>query len=339
MTEWDEPMRRAIQLATSPDAPRSSNPRVGCVVLDASGRAVGEGYHRGSGTAHAEVVALQQAGSQARGGTAVVSLEPCSHVGRTGPCTAALIQSGVRRVVFAQSDPTERAGGGAQVLSAAGIEVVGAVLVDEATQVNRAWTHWQRCGRPLVTLKCAMSLDGRVAGPNGEPVAITGPAANQVSQRLRAEVDAVCIGAGTAMVDNPWLTARDPSGALRPDQPLRVVVGLRDLPSRLRLLDDAAPTLQIRSHDPKTVLAELADRGVQHVLLEGGPTLSAAFLEAGVVDEVMWWVAPRLLGSGPSALARLAAQVMVEVTAVDRVGDDVLVCGRIGPAAPGPAAH
>ena len=157
-------MARALELAVAPDAPRGVNPRVGCVIIGASGEILGEGYHRGAGTAHAEVRALEEAGISARDATAVVTLEPCRHVGRTGPCVQALIAAGVSRVVFAQADPTVSAGGGAGELRAGGIEVIGGVMAEQAALVNRGWTHVQRTGRPFVTLKIAATLDGRVAG-------------------------------------------------------------------------------------------------------------------------------------------------------------------------------
>lgn len=323
-------MGRAIELAQSPDAPRSANPRVGCVILDAAGAVAGEGYHRGAGTPHAEVVALQAAGDRARAGTAVVTLEPCRHLGRTGPCTTALIEAGIVRVVFAQQDRTNHAGGGGQVLRDAGVEVLGGVLVEQAEPMNRAWTHWALTGRPLVTAKCAMSLDGRIAGPAGNPIAITGEAAHAWMHGFRCEVDAICVGTGTVLSDDPRLTARDGDGRLLPGQPLRVVIGERSLPADARILESDASTLVMRTRDLGQVLDELGSRAVQHVLVEGGPTLCAGFLEAGLVDEVLWWIAPRLLGSGPVSLGRLRTTIDVDVTAVDRIGEDVLLRGRVG---------
>lgn len=322
-------MARAIELARSPQAPRSANPRVGCVILDAAGRVVGEGFHRGAGSAHAEVVALRAAGPAARGGTAIVSLEPCRHVGRTGPCTSAIIEAGIARVVYAQADPTVRAGGGEQVLRAAGISIQGGLLADEAALVNRAWTHWQVTGRPLVTAKCAMTIDARVAGPDGEPIAITGPAAHRWMHAFRSEVDAICVGTGTVRSDDPALTARDADGGLGPRQPLRVVVGQRGAPADARILDRQAPTLILRTRDLAGVLRELSHRQVQHVLVEGGPTLCTAFLAAGLVDEVLWWIAPRIHGCGPLALGHLQLGVDVDVHSVQQIGEDVLVCGMI----------
>lgn len=322
-------MREALALAVSPDAPRGLNPRVGCVIVD-DGVVVGSGYHRGAGTPHAEVVALQDAGPAARGATAIVTLEPCRHTGRTGPCTQALIDAGVRKVVFAVDDPTGPAGGGAEVLRAAGVDVVGGVLTQEAAAVNRDWLHVQRTGRPVVVLKTAMTLDGRVADASGGPTPITGSAARAFVHDLRAQCDAVLVGTSTALIDDPQLTVRDEDGRLVGRQPLRVVLGQRELPPGHRLLDDAAPTVHLRTHDVHGGLAELRDLGVQRVLVEGGPTVSAAFLDADAVDEVVWLIAPRLLGAGPVALPPLRAEWRhVVVDDVRRIGHDVAITGSV----------
>ena len=329
MTSIDEAMCEAITLAASPDAPRGPNPRVGCVIVDDRGVVLGRGYHHGAGTPHAEVEALRDAGAAARGATAVVSLEPCRHTGRTGPCTQALIEAGIGRVVFAQPDPTEQASGGAAVLRDAGVQVEGGLREAEALAVNRAWTHVQRTGRPLVTVKTAMSLDGRVAGPDGGPTPISGAGSRRMAHAVRAECDAILVGTGTALIDDPQLTVRDERGNNVAGQPLRVVMGERALPKALRLFDDAAPTVQLRTRDPHEVLSALSERGVQHVLVEGGPTVVAAFLDAGLADRVLWFIAPVLLGSGPVSLPPLAAERNVGVEDVVRVEDDVVVVGSI----------
>ena len=233
------------------------------------------------------------------------------------------------RVVYAQSDPTERAAGGAQVLRAAGIDVVGGVLAAEAEAVNRAWTHVQRMHRPLVTIKTAVSLDGRVADAGGGPTALTGAEARAFVHALRAEVDAVIVGTATAVVDDPQLTVRDAPVGIN-GQPLRVVMGERDLPPGLRVLDASAPSLQVRTHDPVAVLDALLARGVNHVLVEGGPTVTAAFLEADLVDDVVWLVAPTLLGAGPVSLPPLPSGPRhVVVRDVRTIGDDVAVIGSL----------
>ena len=297
-------VRRALELAVlGPQA--DPNPRVGAVIVDRDGAVVGEGHHRGAGTPHAEVDALAGAGERARGGTAYVSLEPCNHTGRTGPCARALLDAGVARVVHAQYDPGALTGGGADTLRAAGVEVVGGVLKDEALAVNRAWTFAIVHGRPLVTWKFAATLDGRSAAADGSSAWITGPLARADVHDLRAECDALLVGTGTVLADDPHLTVRHADGTLRGRQPLRVVMGLRPPPSTSRVLDTAAPTLLLPTRDPAEALAELFGREIRHVWLEGGPTLAAAFLRAGLVDEVVTYLAPALLGSGPAAVGDL----------------------------------
>jgi diaminohydroxyphosphoribosylaminopyrimidine deaminase/5-amino-6-(5-phosphoribosylamino)uracil reductase len=326
-------MRRALVLAADPDAPHGPNPRVGCVLLSADGRVVGEGFHRGAGTPHAEVAALAAAGSAAIGATAVVTLEPCSHTGRTGPCTEALLAAGVARVVYAQADPNPLAAGGADVLRAAGVDVVGGVLAEEAAALNEAWSFAVAHGRPFVTWKAAATLDGRVGAADGSSRWITGPEARADVHVLRAAVGAVVVGTGTVLADDPHLTVRR-DGEVSGPQPLRVVVGERDVPAGSRILDEAAETLHLRTHDPAEVLAALAAREVRHVLLEGGPTLAGAFVAAGLVDAVRWYVAPALLGAGPAALgdagmSTISEALRLTVTDVTRVGADVRIDARV----------
>lgn len=327
-------MHEAIALAVSAGPTCSPNPRVGCVLVSPDGEIIGRGYHQGAGLPHAEVNAIAAAGDLARGATAVVTLEPCKHKGRTGPCTQALIDAGIRQVVFAQADPSAVAGGGSQLLTSAGVSVVGGVLADEATLINRAWTHVQVTGRPFVTIKTAMSLDGRVADAGGGPTAITGAKTRTWVSQFRSGVDAVLVGTNTVVVDNPALTARDGIGALLSNQPLRVVVGERDLPTNLRVFADAGSgrAIQIREHDPARILGELHDRQIQQVLIEGGPTIISAFLQAGLVDEILWFVAPQFLGAGPVAVQPLPGPRAVIVTAVEVIGNDVLIRGVLSPA-------
>ncbi len=330
---WESLMREAIALAESPDAPYGENPRVGCVIVDAQGRIVGRGHHRGAGTPHAEVDALADAGRAAAGATAVVTLEPCRHTGRTGPCTQALLAAGVSRVVFGQADPTAAAGGGAAELAGAGVEVTAGVLADEAAAINTEWTFAVLHGRPFVTWKSAVSLDGRVAGRDGAPVSLTGAPARRVVHELRARVGAIVVGTGTALADDPALTVRLEPPAPGPP-PLRVVVGSRSLPPGARVLDDAAPTILTAERDPVAVLADLYERGVRHVLLEGGPTLAAAFRSAGVIDRVEVHLAPVLLGAGPSLAPPGSSPAGLDVERVERVGEDVRVTGRLAAGGP-----
>lgn len=329
-----EAMLRAIALAMSVDIPDGPNPRVGCVLVDAEGRTVGEGVHRGAGTAHAEVDALAQAGSAARGGTAIVTLEPCNHTGRTGPCSEALLAAGVARVVYAQSDPHALAAGGADRLRSAGVDVEGGLLAQEAASLNEAWTHAVTTGRPFVTWKVASTLDGRVAAADGSSRWITGDAARAEVHLWRRRCDAIAAGTGTVLSDDPHLTARDGDGDLADRQPLRVVVGLSDIPPSAHVLDSSAPSLHLRTRDPAEVLATLARLEVRHLLLEGGPRLGAAFLASGLVDEVVWYVAPMLLGAGSPAVSdwgitTLGEAVRLRDVRVEQVGEDARISGRI----------
>jgi len=331
-------MRRALALAVRGPA-NGPNPRVGCVLLDVTGDVVGEGWHRGAGTPHAEVDALIRAGAvRGRAGdgarprtvTAVVTLEPCSHTGRTGPCTQALIEAGIRRVVHASADPNPQAAGGAEVLRAAGLDVESGVLAAQTDEVNRHWLASMSLGRPFVTWKHATTLDGRSAAADGSSRWITGEQARADVHRRRAQAGAIVVGTGTVWADDPQLTVRDATGTPVGDQPLRVVVGLRDLPPTAKVLDDAAPTLHLRTRDPREVVAALAEREVRHAWLEGGPTLAAAFVSAGLVDEVLSYVAPALLGAGRHTVAHLGITtigdaVRLRLRGVEQLGDDVLL--------------
>ncbi|PVU81823.1 bifunctional diaminohydroxyphosphoribosylaminopyrimidine deaminase/5-amino-6-(5-phosphoribosylamino)uracil reductase RibD (plasmid) [Cellulomonas sp. WB94] len=348
-----EAMRRAVDLARRGPA-HGPNPRVGCVILAPGGsdgrdgpsaaqRAVlGEGWHRGAGTAHAEVAALadaQRRGADVRGATAVVTLEPCDHTGRTGPCSIALLEAGIGRVVISVADPNLAAAGGADRLRGAGVDVVEGILEEQGIEVLGAWLPAVERGRPFVTLKLAASLDGRVAAADGTSRWITSDVARAHAHRLRAEVDAIAVGTGTALADDPSLTARTASGELTEHQPLRVVVGLRDVPVGARLRGPGGELLHVRTHDPAEVLAVLAAREVRHVLVDGGPRLAAAFLGAGLVDEVHAYVAPVLLGSGLSAVADLgigtiADAVRLDLREVVHLGPDVLIVATPTTAAP-----
>lgn len=327
-------MRRALELAATPGAPHGPNPRVGCVLLAADGSEIAEGFHRGAGTPHAEAAALAAAGDAARGATAVVTLEPCNHTGRTGPCADALIAAGVSRVVFAQPDPNPLAAGGAATLRAAGIAVEIGLLERESRQLNRAWTFAMERGRPFVTWKFASTLDGRSAAADGSSRWISNETARRDTHRLRAECDAILVGTGTALRDDPELTVRDALGEplARERQPLRVVMGDRGLPAGARVLNDVAETVQLRTRDPKAVLAELHNRGCLHLFLEGGPTVAAAFAAAGLVDEVVAYVAPKLLGAGTAAVADLgigsiAEALELKVTDITVLDDNVRITG------------
>lgn len=328
-------MARARELGAHVLGTTSPNPAVGAVILDATGAPVGEGGTAPPGGPHAEVVALAQAGERARGGTAVVTLEPCAHTGRTGPCVAALLAAGITRLVVAVPEPTELAGGGAQRLRAAGVDVVVGVERELAeTGALAGWLTGVRAHRPFVIWKVAATMDGRVAAADGSSRWITGPDARAAVHRLRAGCDAVVVGSGTALVDDPQLTVRDDAGRLTERAPLRVVVDRSGrVPADARVRDDAAPTLVSRAADPAALLSELFQADVRRVLLEGGPTLAAAFLRAGLVDEAVLHLAPTLLGAGPALVADLGiasieGAMPFDVTDVTLLGRDVQVTLR-----------
>ena len=319
MTEFSEAeraaMRRALALAATPGVPLGPNPRVGCVLLDTDGRVVAEGFHRGAGTAHAEVEALRSLeGRPADGLTAVVTLEPCDHTGRTGPCSQALIAAGVTRVVHAVSDPNPVAAGGAETLRSAGIDVRAGLEADLAAGLNRHWLFGLRHGRPFVTWKFAASLDGRSAAADGTSRWVSGRASRADTHRRRAQADVMMVGTGTVLVDDPWLTVRDATDEPSPRerQPVRVVVGNRPLPADARVLDDAAPTWVPGHRDVRAVLTTLFEEGRRHVFLEGGPTLAGALLEADLVDEVVGYLAPMLVGGGVHAVEGLHVGTLTE---------------------------
>lgn len=324
-------MRRALDVARA----RGNvlpNPTVGCVLLAPDGSEISRGATIRHGS-HAEVEALRLAGAQARGATVVVTLEPCNHTGRTGPCSQALINAGVARVVFSQTDPHAVAAGGADTLRAAGVSVEGDVLIEETAGVNAAWTFAITEGRPFVTWKYAATLDGRSAAPDGTSQWITGAEARRDVHRFRADTDAVVVGTGTVLADDPRLTIRDEHDSPWPrdEQPLRVVVGDSPIPTAARVLDDTAPSVMISSHDPAAVLAELDRRGVRHVWLEGGPRLAGAFWDAGLIDRVIGYLAPAMLGAGHSALSGSASTLAdlhrIDITDLTLVGSDIRFIG------------
>jgi diaminohydroxyphosphoribosylaminopyrimidine deaminase/5-amino-6-(5-phosphoribosylamino)uracil reductase len=355
-------MRRAIELAAQGLGATNPNPVVGAVVLDAAGEVVGEGFHAVAGGPHAEVLALRAAGGRARGGTCVVTLEPCNHTGRTGPCTQAVIEAGVARVVFAVRDPNPAAAGGAAVLAEAGIEVEAGPLADEAEQVNEAWLTSVRARRPFVTWKYAASLDGRTAAADGTSRWITSSEARADVHRLRAEADAVLVGSGTVLADDPHLAVRK-APLLRAAPPLRVVLDSNArTPVGARILDDAAPTLLLIAEDvadgegaralrkagadlvgvPRAAdgldlaaaLAVLHARGVGSVLLEGGARLAGGFLAERLVDRVVAYLAPALIGggglpalTGPGA-PTIDAALRLRLDEITRIGADVRLTAR-----------
>ena len=329
----EDAMIRALELALKGPT-KGVNPQVGAVILDSAGEVIGEGFHNGSGTAHAEVVALKAALSGAQklpaGSVAVVSLEPCNHTGKTGPCAQALIEAGVSKVVFASSDPGENSGGGASTLREAGIEVVGGVLLEKADQQARVWLTATKNQRPFVTLKWASSIDGRAAAQDGSSKWISGEESRADAHRRRSEVDAIVVGTGTALIDDPELTARKTDGSLHESQPLRVVLGTRDLPSNLRVFNSDAETKTIKTQSIHGALSELYGEGIKHVLVEGGPTLASRFVQMDLVDEYVVYLAPKLIGGEKLAIGSIDVPSIDQAKALNyqevrKLGEDVLI--------------
>jgi len=355
----EQAMRRALALAERGRGLVSPNPLVGALVV-CGGAVVGEGWHRGPGTPHAEAAALAEAGERARGGTLYVTLEPCDHFGRTGPCTQAIVAAGVAEVVAAMRDPNPIVDGrGYDRLRAAGVRVREGVLEAEAARQNAQFVRHVTTQLPLVTLKVAATLDGKVAARDGSSRWITGEAAREEVHRMRAASDAIVVGAGTALADDPELTVRDPSYRGRPV--VRVLVDAAGrVPATGRLFDQGAPTLVATTGrcDPAVadawraagaevvvlpaddgggvalvdLLAFLGKRDVQSVLLEGGPTLAASAVRDGLVDRMTLFLAPKLLGGsaapgvlGGEGLAPVDRAVRLEIVSVERIGEDLKV--------------
>ena len=334
-------MRRALGLARRGWGRTSPNPVVGAVVVRA-GRDVGRGWHHQAGMPHAEVHALDAAGGQARGATLYVTLEPCCTQGRTPPCTDAILRAGITRVVAGCTDPNPRhAGRGFARLRAAGIEVVEGVEEALCRQVNAAFFKWVTSGRPLVLLKLAMTLDGKIATAGGESRWITGPVARARVQRLRQWADAILVGGETVRQDDPALTVRVPAGW--PRQPRRFVWtrrGAGAFPRGLRIWDDPAqPPGFVAAQTPddwREWLGGLGRDGITALVVEGGGELAAACLQAGVVDRVAIFVAPKILGGrdsrpavGGPAPAALAAAINLARCVCRKVGADHLITGAV----------
>jgi diaminohydroxyphosphoribosylaminopyrimidine deaminase/5-amino-6-(5-phosphoribosylamino)uracil reductase len=367
MTEADETwMRLALREAVKGRGLTSPNPLVGAVVVK-GGRLTAKGWHRAAGEPHAEVVALAAAGRAARGATLYVTLEPCHHQGRTPPCTQAVLAAGVRRVVIGMADPNPRVtGGGAAYLKNQGLTVTGGVLEEECREINRFWLKWVATGRPYTVLKLAASLDGKTATASGESQWISSEASRRRVHRLRAEVDAVAVGRGTMQADDPRLDVRTAGRRGRSPRPVVVDTALRTPPTarifeahppgrpiiaggesapaarRRRLERAGAEVLALPvGGDGRVDLPALWDalgaREVTAVLIEGGAELGAAAWFAGLVDEVIVFLAPMLIGGrkapgmlGGRGIARLAEHLPVNIVGVRRVGGDLMVVARTG---------
>jgi diaminohydroxyphosphoribosylaminopyrimidine deaminase/5-amino-6-(5-phosphoribosylamino)uracil reductase len=334
-------MGRALELAERGRGTTRPNPTVGAVIVR-GGRIIGEGYHQRAGGPHAEIAALASLRGGARGATLYVTLEPCCHTGRTGPCTEAILLAGLRRVVVGCGDPNPIVNGrGVARLRRAGVQVDVGCREAEARAGIRAYAVWIADGRPLVTLKAAATLDGYIADahPRGRraPAFLTGPEARQAAHELRAAHDAVLVGAGTARADDPRLTVRLP-GRVAASGPRRVLLaGRQPVPSGLKMLRGRPPAevLRMGDHaDLSRVLAYLAkEREVQSLLVEGGATIHGAFIAAGLVDRVALFVAPRLLGGGvPVARGAdlpLAQALRLGPLATRAVGADLVITADV----------
>ena len=314
ITAYEAPMRRALELALKGPA-FGVNPQVGAVLIDDNFEILAEGWHLGAGTEHAEVAALKALaakGISPVGLTAIVTLEPCNHTGRTGPCAQALIEAGVAKVVYAVADPGDASAKGAETLKAAGIEVIAGVLADEAEEQGRVWLTANRLGRPFVTLKWASSLDGRSAAEDGTSKWISGPASRADTHLRRSQVDAILVGTRTVLADDPELTARKTTGELYDHQPLRVILGETKIEGTSRIFNGDAETVHFETRSIHGALAELWARGVRHVWVEGGPKVASKFVKLGLVDEVLVYQAPMLIGGDRTSLRNIGVETMSE---------------------------
>jgi len=344
----------------------SPNPTVGAVLVK-DGRIIAEGYHRAAGQPHAEIEALRRAGDAARGATLYVTLEPCNHHGRTPPCSEAIIAAGVARVFYATPDPNPVAGGGAARMAAAGMDVHRGPGEEEAREINRFFFHYIRVAKPYVIAKFAASLDGKIATRSGDSQWITGPEARQRGHDLRRQVDAILVGAGTAIADDPQLTARFPDGALAPRQPLRIVLDSRgrtpltarifspELPGRTLVATTAAmpgahrralavrgvevavfPADSAGRVDIPALLTHLGQRQVLSLMVEGGGQVLGSFFEAGSVQEVWAFLAPMIIGGaaapgpvGGLGIERLSQAAILHQVSIDPVGKDWLLRAKV----------
>lgn len=347
-------IKRALKLARRAEGRTSPNPMVGAVIFrDES--VIATGYHKKAGTPHAEINALDKAGADARGASIAITLEPCCHTGKTGPCTQALIEAGIKRVIYAVDDPYGEVNGRSKaILEAAGIEVLSGICTDEAKRLNEVYFHFHTTGRPFVVLKLAQTLDGRIATKTGDAKWITGTAARSFGHKLRARYDAIAVGANTVRSDNPQLTVRH----IRGQNPFRLILTTSaDLPAERDVLthnDDrktiVATTSEVISSgaysgvetweiaakkneiDLPDLLKKAADRGIQSILFEGGARIATSLLKQGLVDKYYQFTAPLLLGEGTSGIGdlgitRIARAIAFGDYGFRKIGQDNLFWG------------
>lgn len=333
----DQALELAIRCARN--GVRSANPLVGAVIVDAAGRLLHTGWHRGAGTRHAEADAIfqaEQAGTDLSGATMYVSLEPCNHTGHTGPCSHAVLDAGISRLVYAHRDDTDKAAGGAEFLAQHGV-TVEYVPRQEAADLNARWFEAQAQKRPFITGKIASTMDGFISAADSTSQWITGAESRLDGHKLRERVDAILVGTQTAITDDPQLTARTSAGERTSHQPLRVVMGERKLPGYLLIsqaIERGDNAIQLKTLDSLHAAQELYRRGVRHLMIEGGPTVLSGFLQAGLVDELYWYQAPMMLGAGRRAVGELGIETLTQAQhwqlddlgaepAVLRLGNDV----------------
>ena len=328
-------MQRAIALSEKGLGKCAPNPIVGAVILDASGKIVSEGFHdRMTSKDHAEVVAIKSAGDLAKGATMVVTLEPCSHVGNTGPCTEAIIAAGISTVVFAVSDPNAVASGGADVLRAAGIKVVDGVMAKEASYANRAWLTKIKKNRPFFIWKVATTLDAKIAACDGTSKWISNETSRSDVQRLRRESDAILVGTNTVVVDNPNLIPRGEFSGFS-SNPIRIIFGEGNVPADSKVFDSAAETVQVKSRDLSELVSKLNGLDINQVFVEAGTTLTSAMVAGGLMDELVIYQAPALLGSGKpffadDSVSTIEDQMRLEHISTEVLAGDVKSVYRIG---------
>ncbi|MFM6977869.1 MAG: bifunctional diaminohydroxyphosphoribosylaminopyrimidine deaminase/5-amino-6-(5-phosphoribosylamino)uracil reductase RibD [Micrococcales bacterium] len=325
---FEKTMRRAIELSQLSPL-YNENPRVGAVLINDAGEIVAEGWHKGIGTPHAEVDALSKV-SSANGLTAVVTLEPCNHTGTTGPCAQALIAAGIKRVVFAAFDPGTTEGGGRFTLEQAGIEVVGPILSDEYIPILKPWIVNKFNQRPYVVIKYAASIDGRVAAEDNTSKWITGSVAREDVHARRAASQAIIAGTNTVALDDPELTARKSDGSLYETQPLRVVVGERDLSPISRVFNADAETVQLKTRDLGSALATLYSRGIRQVFVEGGAQIQSELIRLGYADEYLIYLAPKLIGGSQTAVRDIDVKtigdaIKLRFIETKTLGEDILI--------------
>jgi len=323
--DYTAAMRRAITLAEMGLGKTSPNPIVGAVIIDAEGLIIGEGFHnRMAAVDHAEVVAIKSADGKSKGATMVVTLEPCNHTGSTGPCVQAILDAGIATVVYAVTDPNEEASGGADALRAAGIDVIKDVLEKEAAYANRAWLTKISKGRPYFTWKVATTLDARVAASDGTSQWITNESSRANVQLLRRQADAILVGTNTVITDNPHLIPRgDFVGYTH--NPIRVICGEQELPREAQIFDDLAQTVVVKTKNLDLLVERLGDLPLNHVLVEAGPTLGSAMVDHGLIDELIIYQAPSLLGSGKHFYLSSNAMTIDEKLNLEHISTEILM--------------